>query len=1552
MKSKRFVSVVMVMMLLLQQVGSTVYAVTTNDGTPAVEQTMETEQTERSDSADTSESGSEQNSTEKEVVSSSIENTEEEAQAPPVEKEQNVTNVINEETEETQESTDSSSNVETDTSSTNDKSAEQSKETIDSSSVKESDETVPQLSEQLILEKLQGMRSTSEQDTLKDYFVGDNFLGTEKQLRAYAQARGLTLTAKRINYTNVRILPKVPNGQYPEGTNFTHDYMLKFTLDGKTVFCIQEASPTWNGATYNGEQAITSFLTDATLVKKLNLIAHFGYYANSDKSDAQYAATELMLWEAFGGSTLKTTIPDYSTRKSAVNSKVSSYQKPSSLKGSTITVKAGQTVTKTDSNGVLSDYEVITNTANVGIKINGNKLEITGKTNSNSNGVVLLQKKMAVTPENSLVYRKGVMQALGYLNDPDLIKETINIKVELNGTVKIKKVDENGKSLANAKFKYTYGSKSGQVTSNSSGEATLSNVPAGSKVTVTEIQAPTGYVLDSTPQTVTVEASKTAILTFKNKQIKGNIKLVKKADENWQTGAKNDFLKGAEFTLYKSDGKTQVAKATTNAKGEISFTNIAYGDYVLKETKVPAGYLPVADMKVSIKTNGQTITLNATDKVIKGNIKLVKKADENWQTGAKNNFLQGAEFTLYKSDGKTQVAKATTNAKGEISFTNLLYGNYVLKETKVPEGYLPVADMNVSIKENSKTIELSATDKVVKGNIKLVKKADINWQTEAKDSFLQGAEFTLYKSDGKTQVAKATTDAKGEISFTNLLYGDYVLKETKVPEGYLPVADMKVSIKENNQTIELSATDKVMKGSIKLVKKADEEWTTDNTNTFLKGAEFTLFKSDGETEVAKATTNEKGDIIFNDVLYGSYILKETVVPEGYLPVEDMNVTINKDQQLIELFATDKVIREDLKLTKVDIESGKPILTKDAQFEIKNLQTGQLVTHTTELEEESSVFVTNEDGVIFVPQLKYGWYEVTEIFAPNGYIQLKEPVKFKVDGSNNGLIELTITNKPAKGKVNVNKIGQKEVAVESEETEFGELYRFTYDYRDLADVTYELYAAEEIKTGDGVVHYEKEQIIDEATTDENGRFEITGLYPGHYYLIEKEAPNGYIKDKEKVPFDIRYEGQEVELSETDVEHKNIWNEFQVLINKEEEVVSGWENNAPIIETIPSQNKVFGLFKRNGFELNGEQVVPENSLVAIVKTIHGVATFQGQLPEGDDYYAKELDAGLDHVLEDTEYPVDLTPQDNREVVQANVYANQTFVGNANLNRMARQPILNKLARQNVKLIKVDNTSYVNEKVLAGVAFDLLKTDGEEEVKVAEFVTDENGEINLENLPTGQYKFVETQPLENYLPNSEDLSFEIQPSTDGEVIIIKAHNERVEPTLGTMLTDLDGQKLIDSLVDNTFIDTLDYTGMLLGKDEKYEIHFELWERSSLGASQDKLVAKTIAKDVVFETENGTYDMRLDVPAGTLEPSKTYYAKEFVYRKTKENPTPDKPFTEHDDRDCKDQTIETKAKPIVPVKYLPQTGETAKLGLSILGLLLVISVGYVWVTKRRKES
>lgn len=1233
------------------------------------------------------------------------------------------------------------------------------------------------------------------------------------------------------------------------GYSMTHNiYVLK--MDGQKVFCIESGVPANSGEGYTPETYINA------KKDKLSKIAYYGYTV-TNQSHYDYAVTQAMIWEELGDQRQSTTIPNYDQRKAEIMALVNRHDTLPSWNGQTVTVKVGDSVTLTDSNNVIADMSLDSNSTNATVKQNGNTLVITPSKNS-KNGSITYRKVPQNKIGTSIVYRKPNEQSMVEFHLESAKQASVKVSVIKLGNLQATKIDEEtGNPLANAKLKFEYSGTSKEVVTDSNGVATIKNIPEGTTVTVSEVTAPNGYVNKGEMKKVTIKSNETITVTLSNKEQLGQVQL-EKSGKDFGTSMPNKYysLGGAVYDIYQADG-TKISTMTTDTNGKATSVPLKLGNYYALETKAPAGYqLNKEKIPFELNYTGQIVEITSTsitqvEVEQKGNMTLIK---EDAKTGTKAQgaaTLDGAVYELRRT-ADDQLIKEVTIKDGTAIVSGINLDDYYWIETQAPEGYLKDTEKHpLQLKYAGQTVETAVQSTTVKetvitGGFDLVKFGNYDWLThgfgDKKMKPLEKVEFSVYSDTTGKLVQKGLTDKEGYLKFAELPYDTYTVKETKTPEGYKATADFKVTIREQNET-------------------------------------------------------------------------------PHYAIEN------------------NVIEEKLKVVKVDAETGKVIPRTDAGFQIKNLQTGELVSMPKFNEDgKTDTFFTNKAGYLLLPQtLSYGDYELIEVQAPEGYVLAKEPRTFTVDGSHkDGLIEIRFKDHSQKGMVNFTKTGQTPIGVEVKESDYGQVYEFQYDYTPIAGVTYRIEAIEDITTNDGTVRAKKGEVVATLTTDEQGTWQSPELYLGKYQAVEAAAPNGFIVDPTPIPFELKYAGQLVELTSTSLTATNDFQSLDIQLFKDEESITDWNDNQPKLENIKGNDKVFGLFTRDEQSMSEDLQVPVNALVSYQMVKDGIAVFDLKLPEGK-YYLKELDAGTRHVTNDTEFEIEFTAENNQATYPIHVYDNTVIYGEDTVEKTGK-PIVNKLHFNAFTLKKVNEhanfdkehrLSFTYDTLGTGAIFTLETEDGEVMQEVA---IDKDGLGIFETIPVGTFYLKEKAPSSDKLILSKDV-IRIESTRDG----IKAYDK------GNQLLDKSPAPS-EEIEEPILFELTNYlkkgTAELTKKDVSTG---EILSNTGIRILNDK-------KEVIVEgrtNEKGLFTFE-QLPIGT------YYFQEFDapdgYRLDE---TPLKFEIKEDGKVVKCEMTNQKLETPKRTDRFPNTGATMNKNLLIIGFVAVTSaLGLFYARKKKKQN
>ncbi|HDR7949077.1 TPA: Cys-Gln thioester bond-forming surface protein [Bacillus toyonensis] len=272
---------------------------------------------------------------------------------------------------------------------------------------------------------------------------------------------------------------------------------------------------------------------------------------------------------------------------------------------------------------------------------------------------------------------------------------------KVKGNIEIKKLSDSGKTLSKVEFTVftAEGKEITKTTTNEQGIAQVKDLPYG-KYYFVETKGVEGYLLNQTKYPFEIkEQGKTLTFTVENKEVKGNVQLLKVDGEN-----PDKKLEGAVFVLQDSKGK-KISEHKSDKNGLIEVKDLPFGVYSFVEKQAPTGYvLTKVSIPFSISEQGKTIMLTAKNKHIKGELE-ISKVD----IADGNNKLPNAEFTIFNEQGK-EVAKGKTDGNGIAKF-KLPYGKYTYKETFAPDGYLLNEEIfPFEIKEDGQIIKHTVKD--------------------------------------------------------------------------------------------------------------------------------------------------------------------------------------------------------------------------------------------------------------------------------------------------------------------------------------------------------------------------------------------------------------------------------------------------------------------------------------------------------------------------------------------------------------------------------------------------------------------------------------------------------------------------------------------------------------------------------------------------------------------------------------------------------------------------------------------------------------------------
>lgn len=826
-------------------------------------------------------------------------------------------------------------------------------------------------------------------------------------------------------------------------------------------------------------------------------------------------------------------------------------------------------------------------------------------------------------------------------------------------------------------------------------------------------------------------------------------------------------LAGAVLGVYNNSSCTnEITRLTTNSSGTAVTGDLIMGTYYVKEITAPTGYVLNNQVyTASVTTSTYTVTVPNTP--AKGKIEITK-TNGNPKMG--NYSLAGAVFDIYS--GNTVIASVSTATNGKGTSVAIPLGTYTVKERTAPIGYvLSKETIPVTLVYAGQTVAIVNGTAQIANNPQVgtitVTKADGETGSKAQgDATLNGAKYEIKDSAGKV-VDMLHALGTRIVTSKELPLGTYTITEVDSPAGYLlNSAPKTVTLSYGGQNVEVvnestTMTDTVKKGKISLIKfgsseigaAAETETPTDleahvndvtttgtETHTIdndpdikppLAGVVFEVrLKSSGEL-YDTLTTDADGFAESTDLPYGTYIVTETVRKDGYGKVKPFEVFVSENGKTYKYLLEDKAVAMMIKLVKQDAVTKKTIPIAGTTFKILDSNGRQVDFEILYPQPHTlSEFVTDKSGTLCLPaKLPYGSYELLEIKAPTGYTISDEAVSFNVNESDaeNGVITVKLFNTPVMGTITVEKSGEMLTGFKTEDSQWGTLYSPTYEVKGLPGVMFEVYAAENIGTGDGTVYYKAGDLVAELITDLSGKATTEQLYLGKYNVVETSAPSGYLLDTTPYGITLTYKDQNTTLMTEIIGIENMRQKASVQLVKMAEYFD-YASGAFYDDYGSGFN--FGLYTRDAI---GD--IPANMLVDLLITDeNGYAENKADLPLGR-YYLKELCVPDEYLDDDAIYYVDVTSSNNIDTV---------IVDASNV----VTPIKNTMYKSKVAIVKKDESNV--DRLLAGATFEVLHSDTK--AVLTTFTTNDKGYGESCFLPCGDYLLRETvAPVGFKLPDT---------------------------------------------------------------------------------------------------------------------------------------------------------------------------------------------------------
>lgn len=896
-----------------------------------------------------------------------------------------------------------------------------------------------------------------------------------------------------------------------------------------------------------------------------------------------------------------------------------------------------------------------------------------------------------------------------------------------------------------------------------------------------EITPSEGYLLDDTRYYIdcsayeyTVELNTEHVDVYEA-IVRGKIAIIKHCDDG-STKIETPE-EGAVFAVYlKSAGSYDNAEEKERAIlfcDEFGFAETAwlpYGTYVVEQIDGWEGKKMMPAFDVNINADGETYRYLINNATFEAEIEIVKKDIETGNIipsagiGFKVRNTDTGEYVIQRVNYPTpmDIEVYYTDSTGKLMLPSPLpYGNYEIIEQNTCYGYVLDSDP-VAFKVDGSTdiVTVVKSNIAQKGTITIKKTGEVFSSVRENEGIYQpvyevkglaGAVYEITATedivtlDGTTRytkgqvVATVTTDADGRATSEPLYLGKFTVNEVTAPHGMVlntnPV-DVELTYAGENVKVSTTSTsfyNERQKVTIDLSKslEKDDVFNIGNGDEITR-VQFALYAAedliaeDGKTipkdaliEIDACDTD--GKITFStDLPVGAKVYVKEYATDSHYILSDLIYEVTFDYEGQDTGTVRKNINDGNAIENEMIRGsivGKK-LDEDG-FAICGALFGLFAENETEFTEETAILTceSNEIGVFHFENVPFGRWIVREIKAAPAFVLHENSYAVTVS-EHEQVVEITIENEFITGIVKTTKVDKE------------------YPENTLGGAIFEIFVDVD---GNQEFDAEIDLLVGEMTEGENGVYTMDNLRYNGYFLYEKVAPNGFLKNDGYYYFEIRNDGETVVV------------ENEAGIGFTNQPIKGNVTTTKVDEEYP-ENKLTGAefhiyadTDKNG-EFNAEI---DTFVVALSETELGVYLAEGVRFGG--YFLYEETAPVGFVKDDTYHYFEIRNDGETIVVE-----NKAGVGFTN------KPIVGEL--------ELTKTDIADGKPLAGVGFRIKDADGN---TVIEGYTNENG-IAKFTLRYGKYTYSEFDPLDGYVANTDEYPFEI--TEDGQIVKASVTNEKI--------------------------------------------------------------------------------------------------------------------------------------------------------------------------------
>lgn len=739
-----------------------------------------------------------------------------------------------------------------------------------------------------------------------------------------------------------------------DGNNYVSWKLEDYYVDGETAYCIEPGTPEGTPI-YPASWSDTGISNDVK--ERVLLIGYYGEQYPGHKTLRYKAATQGMIWATILGNNTtirysterygEGNILDVSSEMAEIERLIAHHYDRPSFNAGVYKLQVGETLTLTDTNNVLQNFDISVSGAEY--SVNGNTLTIKPTTDGTIN--LSMTKKQVYTSPYKLFVGDGKQNMFvpGTV-DPVIARIRVN---SYYSTVEINKKDKETNTnvaqgqatLENAVygvFEKSTGNQVATITTDSNGYGKSDKVLSYNEYYIQEISSSNGYLLDNTRYDINLKGKENESIDVFEQILKNYISILKQYD---YVDGNTTFLnaeKDITFEIYYPNGD-KFSEITTDKNGYATI-NLPFGIWKFHQVNTNTGYEKIYDFYVTVDYDSEEEQYyNILNNALSAYLQVFKTDLETGKTIA----LKDTTFKIYNKDTQSYVSQFVggkvydefkTDEEGKfITYLKLVAGNYKLIEVNSPKGYLLDENgMDFTIGEDTHYsyttygpfITVYFENAAIKGQIEIIKSGETftiengTFNYNEKIS-LDNISFNIYayedikSSDGNfiyynagDLVETITTNEDGYAISMELPLGKYIVKEISTKDEF--VLDDEEHIIEITELDNKTAIVYSRLEMTNLLKKGTLEFTKTDlvTGEVIPNTTIEIYTENDEL-IFTGETDENGKIIIDNLKVGKYYILEKNAPEPYI--------LNDEKMWFEILENGEIVKAVMKDEKVVVE---------------------------------------------------------------------------------------------------------------------------------------------------------------------------------------------------------------------------------------------------------------------------------------------------------------------------------------------------------------------------------------------------------------------------------------------------------------------------------------------------------------------------------------------------------------------------------------------------------------------------------------------------------